>query len=151
MAARKWRSILRRPVRVTVTQTVVTSSANNFSINWRVYCCCVCCVWLVHVATQHKRKSTRINTPLYSFIAWRPKRDASRCAGDTPLGRMADPTEAEIVVGPDASEAQRPRRTRTLSTRLSTRAQENLEAQENALEEAQERRNGQQPMPREPP
>lgn len=45
---------------------------------------------------------------------------------------MADPTEPEIVVGPDAFGTQRPRRTRTLSTK----AQESLEAQEKAPEKS---------------
>ncbi|OBS15082.1 hypothetical protein FPOA_14094 [Fusarium poae] len=45
---------------------------------------------------------------------------------------MADPTEPEIVVGPDAFGAQRTRRLRTLTTK----AQESLEAQEKVLEKS---------------
>jgi hypothetical protein len=43
---------------------------------------------------------------------------------------MADPTEPEIVVGPDVVGTQRTRRLRTLTTK----AQESLEAQEKVLE-----------------
>ncbi|KAH6955748.1 hypothetical protein BKA56DRAFT_663406 [Ilyonectria sp. MPI-CAGE-AT-0026] len=88
------------------------------------------CVVLYRVQTLDH--ATLLYTPLHSFIAWRRKRDASRCARDMPLGRMADSTESEIVVSLDASGTQRPRRTRTLSTR----AQENLEAQEKPLDKS---------------